>query len=124
MRRKEPDLVLDDEDLVKLVGIIVAFATNRAREIVPLCYDMQNFALIVSIGKVDPQNVHIDLSKKKQFQFGMLCSPRGELTLVYKCGDSTFSFEEGENLTKLWTDLPSGMQRKLDDFPKVQELLN
>jgi hypothetical protein len=45
----------------------------------------------------------------------MICSPRGELTSDYKCGDSIFSFEEGENLTKLWTDLPSGMQRKLND---------
>jgi hypothetical protein len=124
IRRKDPCLVLEDEDLVKLVGIIVAFATNRAREILHLGYDMQNFALIVSIGKVDPQNVHIDLCEKKQFQFGMLCSPRGELTTEYKCGDSTFSFEEGENLTKLWTDLPSGMQRKLDTIPEVQQLLD
>ena len=124
MRRKDPNLVLEDEDLVKLVGMIVAFASNMAHEIVPLSYGLQNFAYIVSSGKVEAQDVHIDLCEKDHFQLGMLCSTQGELTSEYQCGDSEFSFEKGDNLTKLWTDLPSGMQTKLDDFPVVQKLLD
>ena len=46
------------------------------------------------------------------------------MTSEYKCSDDEYSVQRGENLTRLWTDLPDGMQERLDDFPEVQELLD
>ena len=123
MRRNDLNLLLDEEEMVKLVGMIIAFAKERARLMLDERYELQNFTLIVSHGKVPRQDIHIDVCKEDQYQLGMLCSPRGELTSEYQCGNDEI-VEKGENLTRLWTDLPPSIQKKLNRFPIVQELLD
>jgi hypothetical protein len=124
MRRKDPNLFLDEGDMVKLVGMIVAFGTQRAHvRLDEKKYELQNFALLVSRDETPAQDVHIDVCEKEQFQLGMLCSPRGELTSEYQCGEDE-TVEIGGNLTSWWTDLPPSLQTKLDNIPNVQKLLD
>jgi hypothetical protein len=124
MRRKEPGLVLTDEDLVKLVRMIVEFAIKQARPMVGVNSSFQNFAYIVSYGKIARQDVHIDLGKPGQCQLGMLCSPKGELTSEYKCDDTCNVVQEGDKLSTIWADLPPGIQARIDKYPHLQKLLD
>jgi hypothetical protein len=127
IRRKDPNLDLTDDVLGTLIGIIVAFLTERAREYEPLrSYAFQNFAYIVSFGKVPRQDIHIDLGEAKQYQMGMLCSLRGELTLEYECGEENFPpCGIGDKLMSFWGDLSPGLQAKLDKLPvSIQPLLD
>jgi hypothetical protein len=86
-RRGQPNLDLTDDDLGKLIRIIVGFAGRTAYDLVPADYDYQNFAYIVAFGGQIQQDVHIDLNDPEHCQLGMLCCLRGELTWEYKCGD-------------------------------------
>ena len=123
-RRADPSLVLTEEDLCELVGLIVGFATFRARQLMIPIYSFQNFAYIVSFGEVEQQDVHIDLSDENHIQLGMLCSPIGDLTSEFRCVDREFKHMTGDDLSTLWLDLPKGLQVKLDQFPEVQKLLD
>ena len=87
-------------------------------------YDLQNFAYIVSFGDVEQQDVHIDLCDINHYQLAMLCSPVGELTNEYRCTDSEFNHVEGDNLTKLWVDLPPSLQVKLNKITEIQSLID
>ena len=84
LKRANIDLVLTDDDLGKLVGMIVGLATDRASYAVPPTHALQNFAYIISYGQVDKQDVQIDLCEPSQFYLGMMCSTMGELTSEYK----------------------------------------
>jgi hypothetical protein len=124
MRRKESGLVLTDEELVELVRMIVEFAIEQARPMVGVNSSFQNFAYIVSYGKVAGQDVHIDLGKPGHCQMGMLCSPKGELTSEYKCDDTCNVVQEGDKLSTIWEDLPPGIQAVIDGYPFIQKLLD
>jgi hypothetical protein len=122
MRRADRNLFLTDEELSKLIELIVGFATERS-SVTPM-YALQNFAYIVSFGPVKEQDVHIDLGNANEFQMAMLCTPQGELTTEYMCVDSHNAGEEGDNLSKLWKDMPAGLQAKLDKIEDIQPLLD
>jgi hypothetical protein len=127
LRRKDPDLVLGDNDLCELVDMIVGFASDRVftkDKISKTTYELQNFAYIVTYGDVEKQDVHIDLCKKTQFQFGMLCSPLGDLTSEYKSGDPNFIVEKGDKLSMIWNDMPASLKDKMDGIPIIQELID
>ena len=66
----------------------------------------------VSFGQVKQQDVHIDLGNPNHYQMGMLCSPKGELTSEFMCVDSHNDVEKGDNLSKLWKNLPAGVWAK------------
>jgi hypothetical protein len=52
---------LTDDDLSKLVVIILDFVKKRARGyLIPPIYELQNFAYIISRGPVKEQDMHID----------------------------------------------------------------
>jgi hypothetical protein len=55
---------------------------------------------------------------------GMLCSPKGELTLEYKCDDTCNVVQEGDKLSTIWEDLPPGIQAVINEFPFIQKLLD
>ena len=124
LRRANPHLVLTDDELCKLVTMIVGLATDRAGNAVPTTHALQNFAYIILYGSVDSQDVHIDLCEPKQFQLGMMCSHKGELTYEYECKNAELPLQKGDKLTKLWKDLPPGLQNTLDKIKEVQELID
>jgi hypothetical protein len=124
IRRGQPNLDLTDDDLGKLIGIIVGFAGRTACNLVPADYACQNYAYIVSFGGQIQQDVHIDLNDPEHFQLGMLCCPSDELTREYKCGDSNFVVEQGVNLEQFWGDMPAGLQEKLDKIDEIQPLID
>ena len=124
MRRKEPQLMLNDDELGQLIGMIVGFAKERASSMVEDGYVFQNFAYIVSRGAVTAQDVHIDLDDTDQYQFGMLCSPKGELTSEYQCGDTDNVIVKGVTLSEIWNDLPPVLKEKLDKIEEIQTLID
>ena len=125
LRRKDPHLDLSDDDLGKLIGMIVGFATERARScMIDSSYVFQNFAYIVSFGVSAEQDVHIDLGYADQYQMGILCTPKGQLTLEYTSEGSQDTVEQGEKLSKVWKHMPIGMNAKLDKMPEIQELID
>jgi hypothetical protein len=124
MRRKEPRLKLNDDELGQLIQVIVGYMSKTAFGLVGTEYALHNFAYILSFDRVAPQDCHIDLNAPTHIQLGMLCSPTGELTWEYKCGDPNFVVGEGANLSQYWSDLPQGLQEKLDENEVVQKLLD
>jgi hypothetical protein len=81
IRRGQPNLDLTDDDLGKLIGIIVGFAGRTGSNLVPADYAFQNIAYyIVSFGGQIQQDVHINLNEPDHYQLGMLCCQSGELT--------------------------------------------
>ena len=118
------DIELTDDDLSRLIRLIVGFAAGRALSSLPEGYILQNFSYIVSRGEERRQDMHIDLCVEDHFQFGMLCSPKGELTSEYGCLDFNNLVQKGYNLTQIWDDLPEGLQDKLERFEEIQPLLD
>jgi hypothetical protein len=124
IRLADNDLEFSDDDLSRLIQIIVGFAAERACATLQEGYSLQNFSLIVSLGQVRSQDMHIDLNYATHFQFGMLCSPKGELTSEYGCFFSNNLVQKGYTLTQIWDDLPAGLQEKLDRIKEIQPLLD
>lgn len=124
IRLADNDLDFSDDDLSRLIRIIVKFAAERACATLQEGYSLQNFSLIVSLGQVRSQDMHIDLNVATHFQFGMLCSPKGELTSEFGCVFSSNLVQKGYTLTQIWDDLPAGLQEKLDMFKEIQPLLD
>jgi hypothetical protein len=123
-RRGTPGLELTDDDLSKLVVIILDFVKKRVQYLIPPIYELQNFGYIISRGPVKEHDMHIDLNSKSQYQLGMMCCHKLELTSEFMCDDKSVVMEEGSNLQTYWHDMPHGLQQKLDRFPEIQGLVN
>ena len=120
-RLKNP--AIDMDHVRGLIENVVCFATKRAKTLEQLSsgYVFQNFGYIFSHGKVERQDVHIDLADEGHHQMGLLCSPNCPLTTVYTWSGSTVN--EGESLSNVW-EMPQGLADKLNECQEVQGVLN
>ena len=117
---------LDESYLFQLTQSIINFATRRARLVPALSstnFEMHNFGLIVSKGKSQAQDVHIDLGKSSQYQLGMLCSNDAHLTSEYSCLQPLDGDGNELLLSKLWNDIPNDLATKLNGSKAVVELV-
>ena len=112
-------------DVAAIRNNIVQYANQQARReqrIKGRNYSFQNHALIISFGKVDEQDVHIDLHDTSHYQFGLICSNAALATSEFRPKDPVL--KSGESLSKIWSNMPHGLSDKIDSNAQLRQLLN
>lgn len=122
-RYRTKNLAIDMDYVCGFIENLLCFATKRAKtiELLSSGYVFQNFGYIFSVGKVDSQDVHIDLTGEGHHQVGLLCSPNCPLTTEYTWSGSTV--DVGESLSNVW-EIPQGLADKLNECKEVQGVMN
>ena len=85
-------------------------------------YKFQNHAIIASYGKVQPQDVHIDLDTREEYQFGILLSDKSSPTCEYKATMHVLS--ENGSLSEIWPDINLDLDELLRSDEEIQDHLN
>ena len=121
-QRKKTGIVLKEE-LEQLRRDIIVFANKRAQEDNRVSKDtiFQNHALIITFGKCQRQDIHIDLAEKKHFQFGLLCTDNVFGTQEYIPQEPVIG--EDCNLGDIWNDIPPSLARNLLKHDSTKMLL-
>jgi len=102
---------------------IIVYAHKRAKKDTRVGKDtiFQNHALIVSFGRCEQQDVHIDLAEKGHFQFGLLCTNNVFGTLEYSPQEPMIGTDC--NLADVWNDIPQALATNLLQHNSTKSLL-
>ena len=109
-------------ELIRKSIIVFANAMALKDERVSVATVFQNHALIVSFGKCQQQDVHIDLDKKGHFQFAMLCTDQVLGTKEYTPQRPLLGARC--NLRDVWSDVPTPLANFLQKQPETKALLH
>ena len=102
---------------------IIVFANKRAKRDERVSKDtiFKNHAFIISFGKCERQDVHIDLTERGHFQFGLLCTDNVFATEEYSPEEPLIG--EDCNLADVWNDIPTSLAENLLKHPFTESLL-
>ena len=93
-------------DVAAIRNNIMQYANQQARRdqrINGCHYSFQNHALIISFGKVDKQDVQIDVNDTSHYQFSLICGNAAPATSEFRPKDPVL--KSGESLSKIWSNI-------------------